>query len=340
MEGINSTEISLSDDVLVNTTVDLIYQRCGNRTHFRDTDASKIGIPVLLGIVFVVGLLGNMLVLYVVCKSKRISYLFFNLALSHLLLVLVCVPLQAARFASGYTVYISNPMCKLGYFLMYTTTGVSVNCMVAVLVLKYIAITWPISCEISRRHTAITAVGLWIVLGIINAPLLVYYKETGEKQCELQPSSDAQYYSFIVLTFGLDFALPVLVFMCITMSVMGKLKMTAIQVENRLAMAANKRLVILVLIIFVLFVVTWGPFHFSYLFAIFASHIYNPFCPSPETVGLNFMIVLAFSNSCLNPVVYSLASIEFRRAFQATVNRWRSVTHTAEETELTRVAEK
>lgn len=91
----NAHEISLcKDDSLSNDT--------GNVEAPFDENAEKIisqVVFVLFGIIFIVGLIGNLLVVIVVILNPNMrsttNYLIINLAISDLLFVIMCIPFTA-----------------------------------------------------------------------------------------------------------------------------------------------------------------------------------------------------------------------------------------------------
>ncbi|XP_013404921.1 somatostatin receptor type 2-like [Lingula anatina] len=175
---------------------------------------------------------------------------------------------------------------------------------------------------ITSRHAVILAFFIWATIGSANAPLLWYYKEADGDVCRLNPEHDYQYLIFIGLTFGLDFALPVLTICCITLGIAIQVHRQEVHEGSTALRRTNKRFIRLVLSILLVFVLTWGPFHLAYLLAMF--RVYDNACPKNAAV-FNFAVVLGLSNTCLNPVVYHLASLEFRQAFWNTLRAMRTM---------------
>lgn len=58
------------------------------------------------------------------------------------------------------------------------------------------------------------------------------------------------------------------------------------------------------------FVVCWLPFFLMYVIVP-----YCPSCPEPNDKVINFIVWLGYINSSLNPVIYTIFNMEFRRAF-------------------------
>ena len=103
-KGNMTTEVSFFDclDKFNSSLVEDLYHE------YEDLDWSSfpesIVVPVLFGIVFFAGLLGNGIVLFVVARSgfaskKNITNLYFgNLALADLCFLIVCVPTTAMTY--------------------------------------------------------------------------------------------------------------------------------------------------------------------------------------------------------------------------------------------------
>ncbi|XP_013382415.1 somatostatin receptor type 3-like [Lingula anatina] len=301
---------------------------CRGEVKFIQSHIVVIGLPLIYSIIFVIGVIGNGLVISVICKSTRLNVLFLNLAIADLLYLIICLPVQALRFATEYRVSLTPPVCKIAYFFVYTTQGVSVYCLVFICALRFVAVKWPLHCKnfVSKSFTTKVAALVWVGMIIANFPLFFYFEESKGKSCGLsQNMTDADGYFYYVLVFGLDFIFPVLVIGAFSIGIMVVIR----QQERAIAAALGsedsapagmspsdtRRLTAIVFAVLVLFVVCWGDFYLFYI--LFIAQVYNPVCPTGAWFWLHFLSqVLPVTNSCLNPILYNFVSTEFRAAFK------------------------
>jgi len=84
--------------------------------------------------------------------------------------------------------------------------------------------------------------------------------------------------------------------------------------KQRLATMKERRVARTMAVIMAAFVVCWLPF--------FIIYVLFPFCGSvcSEAVGervVTFIVWLGYVNSTINPVIYTIFNVDFRRAFKS-----------------------
>lgn len=86
-------------------------------------------------IIFIVGVIGNILVCLVVCRERKMknvtNYFIFNLAVSDLSVLLICIPFDFGEIVTGTFPY-GAVMCRLIYPLQTMATTASVGTLVAI----------------------------------------------------------------------------------------------------------------------------------------------------------------------------------------------------------------
>ena len=158
-------------------------------------------IPVIFALIFIVGVVGNGTLIYIVIRNKNMrnapNIFIVSLALGDLLLILVSVPFTATIYTFTEWPY-GEAMCKLNEFLQALSLGVSVFTLTALSFDRYVAIVDPMK----RHRTSSTAVTLFIAgtIWVISAVLAtlelvaahISYKEFPGKImeiCEIHPPS-------------------------------------------------------------------------------------------------------------------------------------------------------
>ncbi|XP_042893718.1 octopamine receptor-like [Penaeus japonicus] len=83
-----------------------------------------------------------------------------------------------------------------------------------------------------------------------------------------------------------------------------------IEEKQKISLSKERRAARTLGIIMGSFVVCWLPFFLMYVILPFCST-----CPMPNDKVINFIVWLGYINSSLNPVIYTIFNLDFRRAF-------------------------
>ncbi|XP_045583378.1 probable G-protein coupled receptor No18 [Procambarus clarkii] len=83
-----------------------------------------------------------------------------------------------------------------------------------------------------------------------------------------------------------------------------------IEEKQKISLSKERRAARTLGIIMGSFVVCWLPFFLMYVILPFC-----PSCPQPNNKVINFIVWLGYINSSLNPVIYTIFNMDFRRAF-------------------------
>ncbi|XP_050707120.1 probable G-protein coupled receptor No18 [Eriocheir sinensis] len=83
-----------------------------------------------------------------------------------------------------------------------------------------------------------------------------------------------------------------------------------IEEKQKISLSKERRAARTLGIIMGSFVVCWLPFSLMYVILPFCST-----CPQPNDKVINFIVWLGYINSSLNPVIYTIFNMDFRRAF-------------------------
>ncbi|XP_078573068.1 G-protein coupled receptor 54-like [Branchiostoma floridae x Branchiostoma japonicum] len=126
-------------------------------------------VPIVFALICVVGLAGNLLVIYVVWKYERMksvtNYYIVNLAVADVAFLLCCVPFSAAGFATTSWHY-GLFMCKFVFYFMQVTTMATCLTLAALSIDRSVAIVHPVS-SIERR-TPVTTMATCLTLAALS----------------------------------------------------------------------------------------------------------------------------------------------------------------------------
>ena len=156
----------------------------------------EVAVPILYGIVTVLGVVGNSLVIYVIVSRKRMrtvtNFLLLNLAVADLSFVVVIPPSTAYVFAANRWPF-GDAACRLmhyvinvtayvtvyviAYVTINVTAYVTVYTLVVIAVIRYMTIVHPTGTARYRttRRILKAIVAIWILMASVNIPVLSSY---------------------------------------------------------------------------------------------------------------------------------------------------------------------
>eukprot|EP00058_Branchiostoma_floridae_P017238 XP_002602726.1 hypothetical protein BRAFLDRAFT_210266 [Branchiostoma floridae] len=138
-----------------------------------------ISVPTILtyGITFVVGTLGNALVLFCTVRYKRLraatTYYLASLAAADLIICFACVPIRTAEYFLPQW-ELGLFMCKAIAYVQMSSVVCSVLTLTAISIERYYAILHPMKaksiCTLGRTRKIMA--GVWIMALILSSPIL------------------------------------------------------------------------------------------------------------------------------------------------------------------------
>eukprot|EP00058_Branchiostoma_floridae_P004652 XP_002590140.1 hypothetical protein BRAFLDRAFT_90874 [Branchiostoma floridae] len=293
-------------------------------------------IPIVYGIISLIGLTGNSLVIYVVMKYARVksvTYLYIlNLALADELFVLL-LPLSAASIGLE-TWPFGTVMCKIALYVDTLNQFVSIFCLTVLSVDRFVAVACPV-ISVNRRNTRMARtvnISVWAISLVVSSPVVIFANtDTAEQHethlitCNLhwpEHVSSTMGEAWVIYTFTLGFAVPLIVivtcYSLMTRRLCDSVKGTSTTVQRnqsrRHREKAIKKVERLVAVVVTVFVICWLPF---YIFQI--ANLSNAFSGMEldTAAGLfYFTITLSYANSCCNPVLYAFFDENFKKSFQ------------------------
>ncbi|KAG8516683.1 Kappa-type opioid receptor, partial [Galemys pyrenaicus] len=285
-------------------------------------------IPVIItavySVVFVVGLVGNSLVMFVIIRYTKMktatNIYIFNLALADAL-VTTTMPFQS-------TVYLMNSwpfgdvLCKIVISIDYYNMFTSIFTLTMMSVDRYIAVCHPVKALDFRTplKAKIINICIWLLSSSVGISAIVLggtkvREDMDVIECSLQfPDDDYSWWDLFmkICVFIFAFVIPVLIIIvCYTLMIL-RLKSVRLLSGSREKDRNLRRITRLVLVVVAVFIICWTPIHIFILVEALGS-------TSHSTAALSsyyFCIALGYTNSSLNPILYAFLDENFKRCFR------------------------
>ncbi|XP_075468141.1 prolactin-releasing peptide receptor-like [Ascaphus truei] len=232
-------------------------------------------IPCYSLVVFI-GIIGNYLLIYVICKTKKMhnvtNFLVGNLAFSDMLMCATCVPLTLAYAFEPRGWVFGRFMCYFVFLMQPVTVFVSVFTLTVIAVDRYHAMVYPLRRRLTIPTCAYILAGIWLLSCLTAAPALAHtyhveFPKLNFSICEefwvgMEKKRLAYAYSTLILTYALPLVVISLSYLRISVKLKNRVvpgNITNIQAEwDRARRKKTFRLLVLVV---GAFGVCWLPLH-------------------------------------------------------------------------------
>lgn len=320
----------LSNNSFIHHTASELNHSCS-----LEEDAQRVLFAVLYSLIFIFGLAGNVLALWVFIflHSRRNSVRIFliNVALADLVLV-ACLPFRILYHTMGNYWPLGPRMCKVVGNLFYMNMYVSITLLGLISLDRYVKIqglpkTWASCCHRwlkGSRWSVVACSILWIASLLAVVPMIALAEGNEEQgkcfqyKSRRQARGKAYFNIFMVAIFWLVFLLLVVSY--------GQIARRLLQVSHdkpdlpnagHYSRAAKKSFVVLFL-----FTVCFVPYH-AFRGVYVHSQLTETPCEMRRHVDCanEFMLLLSALNSCLDPLMYFVLSASVRKATLSAISR-------------------
>ncbi|XP_033736677.1 QRFP-like peptide receptor [Pecten maximus] len=313
-------------------------------------------VPVALvyGATLVLGIVGNILVIFSVTRFQRLKTItntfLVSLASADLLVIIVCVPTKFAAFFT-FTWRLGEVMCKGVHYIQNVSAICSVTTLTAMSLERYYAIIHPVRakyvCTVGRAQRLICI--LWVAAFVLACPIIIgrehlevhgiHRKATWCKKNFQSVGISILYEVFMLMVILI---IPVIVMSFAYLNICKELWNIASQQhcpcpsKGELSKAnsndmvtittprkskddnkSKKQVIKMLVAIIIIFIICWAP--------LLINNVLVGFKLLPD---LNIdhhkhireaLHIMAYSNSCVNPVVYTFMSRNFKETFKQTL---------------------
>ncbi|XP_033639916.1 cholecystokinin receptor type A-like [Asterias rubens] len=282
-------------------------------------------IIVLQFLAAITGVFGNFLVIVVYVYRQRMrnttNAFIVNLAVADLITSLLIIPLP--RYSNIPQSWHGRMYCKLIFSSVFMWTSIVASLLTLTLVSleRYCAVVHPVRYRVifSKRRPKIIIGCTWLSALIINT-FQLYVVDLKDGMCQnVWPSVGFRYF-IATSVYIFEFFAPMIVMLTANIITVRTLKTQARALlardQSRFSPAyslleARKKVIELLFIVVITFIICWAPDQFAFF-------IYH-FGVVPETyldgILYRLFVLLAFANSCLNPIIYAFKNKHFRHGF-------------------------
>ncbi|XP_058128905.1 allatostatin-A receptor-like [Anopheles ziemanni] len=288
----------------------------------------SIIVAVFFGFIGITGLLGNALVVLVVLSNPQMrsttNLLIINLAVADLLFVVFCIPFTATDYVLASWPY-GDLWCKSVQYLIVVTAHASIYTLVLMSLDRFLAVVHPIASMVIRteKNTVLAITILWIL--IITTALPVSFShginvyKYGEREiitCGFLANTDFSWAAFHIAFFLSSYVVPLILISVLYMWMLSRLWRSSVGGRSAESKKGKKRVTRLVVIVVAAFASLWFPIQ-----VILVLKSVKVFVPDTHfKISLQIVShVLAYTSSCINPLLYAFLSENFRKAFRKIV---------------------
>ncbi|KAJ7411617.1 B2 bradykinin receptor [Willisornis vidua] len=278
--------------------------------------------PGFLWFIFILGAIENSFVLTVLCFHKSnctVAEIYLaNMALADLMLVCV-LPFWAINISNNFQWPFGLFLCKAVNIMSYMNFYSSIYFLTLVSIDRYLALVKTMSLGRMRRTVCAkwNSFLIWTCALLICSPTMVFrnlrhFEEYNITACALiYPASYWEPANNCLLNI-VGFVIPLCVITFCTIQIIKALRCSELQKMK--VVQTERRATMLVLTVLLLFIICWLPFQISTF--IDTIRYFEPTFKCLEDINdivTQIGVYCAFSNSCLNPVLYVIVGKHFQK---------------------------
>ncbi|KAG9260894.1 leukotriene B4 receptor 1-like [Astyanax mexicanus] len=284
--------------------------------------AGLAGACVILAICFVLGVPGNLMVVWTILKHvKKRSHtvmLILHLAIADLL-VLITLPLWIYSLARSWV--FGEVVCKAMAYIINACMYASVFLITIMSLERFLAVRYPFASASWRRKQALRKVLLvvWVSSFLLSIPVIVTQvlgDDLGENQCLYRYyESTSQEAAILLLESLIGFVIPFFILVVCYGCLFSRIA--------QMNLRSKKKSTMLIASVVVLFALCWIPHHIGNLLSLVHLTLEEK---SEEAQTLHHAVeamtfvagALVFISSTVNPILYVFAARNFRSSLRDT----------------------
>ncbi|XP_038132220.1 free fatty acid receptor 3-like [Cyprinodon tularosa] len=275
--------------------------------------ASVLGIEFILSVYiisYVIGFPANLVALYafsvkIHCKPRPSDILLLNLTVSDLLF-LITLPLKIHEAASGMEWTLPNVLCSIMCFIFFTTIYTSSLMLIAISVVRYIAVAYPMTYQRLQNilyPIAISAL-IWLISAAHCSIILIFeyhpslsdsnssvcYENFSEKQLEVLLPGRLEFFVVLCLV---PLLITIYCYLRLILILFSRPMISWMQKRKAIGMALGTLAVFLICVL---------PYNLSHVVGFVQGQ-------SPE--WRYYTLLLSTLNTCIDPIIFYFSSSIF-----------------------------
>ncbi|KXJ16320.1 pyroglutamylated RF-amide peptide receptor [Exaiptasia diaphana] len=294
-----------------------------------------IASVVVLGLVSLVGLLGNALVVSIITTTRKrgqktaVQIFILHLAVSDLMVCLLCIPLTLLvnfNFPSHVTNTEHN-LCKVTRFTQFLAPSSSIAILTVISIDRFYSLVKPFKRNSAFTKPCVLLLTAWCYAAAIFVPTFYFAKMEGLDTtngkmyyCITIPNNSLAGFIYLLFLFIASFLVP-LITMIVLYSRVGKAVWSRVRKISRsrdtyisnsslsVLERSRKRVTRMLLIVVVVFLICWSPF---VIYTGFIERWVAPFPNPADSVRLITYCIGLFNSIC-NPFIYYFNSESSRK---------------------------
>lgn len=288
-------------------------------------EAEKVFKIVFYIVLFIVGTIGNLLVVIIIRNKRRKTvndYFILNLATSDLTFLWFALPFYFYELFEKFVKF--HFYCKFLWPMMSVSLFVGIFTLTFMSVERCRAILFPFRPRIKKTTLLLAITCIWTASILCIIPLMIVVRPEGIMCLEHWPN-ESHRKAYTAALFILQFAVPISVIAVAYLTIIVKLFKT--KVPNRTSVnhrgqlikqnrTENIHVIRTVAIIVVLFVACMLPNQIAWILMDFGGDQYKNLS---EKFWL-FAEALMFLHSCVNPIIYGTLTRQFREGYIKYIN--------------------
>nr|XP_031294046.1 kiSS-1 receptor [Camelus dromedarius] len=292
-------------------------------------------VPLFFGALLLLGLVGNSLVIFVICRHKQMrtvtNFYIANLAATDLTFLLCCVPFTALLYPLPAWV-LGDFMCKFLNYIQQVSVQATCATLTAMSVDRWYVTVFPLRALHRRtpRLALAVSLGIWVGSAAVSAPVLALHRlSPGPRTyCSEAFPSRALERAFALYNLLALYLLPLAATCACYGAMLRHLGRAAVrpaaadsalqgQLLAERAGAVRAKVSRLVAAVVLLFAACWGPIQlFLVLQALGPAGAWHPRSYAAYALKI-WAHCMSYSNSALNPLLYAFLGSHFRQAFRS-----------------------
>ncbi|XP_029946791.1 leukotriene B4 receptor 1 [Salarias fasciatus] len=286
-------------------------------------DGGTVVVCVILGLAFLLGAPGNLLVIWTILRHvKQRSHtvmLILHLAAADLL-VLITLPLWIYSLARSWV--FGEPCCKAMVFMINACMYSSVFLITLMSVERFVAVRYPFASAEWKRKKALNKLllALWTAAFLFSIPVIltqVVDQKDGEEHClyRLYTSPTQELVCVLLETlvgYVLPFAILVVCYGCLCSRI------------TQMTFKSKRKSTVLIASVVIAFAICWTPHHIGNILSLIVLATDSSLSDTAESLeGVRSTMALiagamVFISSTINPILYMFAARSFRSSLRDT----------------------